>query len=94
MYSGVSQEGLSKLKLSTAKISFTNNRALSGNSAYLDIPTSCDGVCLNRSIVGVNKFKETLKHGPLVEHICTPPSKLVLCDPAVCIDDDNVTNCG
>jgi len=72
--------GLSKLQLNTTEINFTDNRALSGDSAY---PTSCDEACLNRSIVGVNN--ETLKNGPLVKHIHT--------DPAVCIDDDNVTNC-
>ena len=82
MYSEVNHEGLGELKLNTSIISFTDNTAFSGNSAYLDIPTSCDEACLNRSIVGVNK--ETLKHGPLSEHIHTPPSKLVLHHPAVC----------
>ena len=92
LYSEVSREGLSKLQLYTTEISFFDNRALSGNSAYLNIPTSCDKVCLNKSIVGVNR--ETLKHGPFAGHIHTPPSKLVLYDPAVCIDDDNVSSCG
>ena len=92
LYSEVNHEGLSKLRLNTTGITFTNNRALIGDSVYLDIPTSCDEACLNRTIVGVNK--ETLENGPLAGHIYTPPSKLVLGDPAVCIDDDNVTNCG
>ena len=92
LYSEVNHEGLSKLRLNTAGIIFTNNRALIGDSVYLDIPTSCDEVCLNRTIVGVNK--ETLENGSLAGHIYTPPSKLVLGDPAVCIDDDNVINCG
>ena len=30
----------------------------------------------------------------LAKHIYTPPSKLVLGDPAVCTDDDNITTCG
>ena len=37
---------------------------------------------------------ETLTNDTLAQHIHTPPSELVLGDPAVCIDDDNVTNCG
>ena len=92
MYSQVSHKRLSRLDLNSSAISFTDNRALSGNSVYLDIPTSCDLVCLNTSIVGVSK--ETLKHGPLVNHIHTPPSKLALHYPAVCVDDDNWTDCG
>jgi len=92
LYCEVNHDGLSTLKLNTTEIGFTDNRALSGSSAYLDIPTSCDEACLSRSIVGVNK--ETLKHGPLAKHIHTPPRKLVLRHPAVCINDDNVTDCG
>ena len=91
-YSAVNHEGLSELKFDNyTKISFTDNRAVYGNSVYLDIPTSCDQACLNRSIVGI--YKESLKHGPLVEYIHTPPSKLELRDSAVCIDDDNGTEC-
>ena len=92
LYGEVNHKGLSKLRLNTTGITFTNNRALIGDSVYLDIPTSCDEVCLNRTIFGVNK--ETLENGPLAGHIYTPPNKLVLGDPAVCIDDDNVTSCG
>ena len=92
LYSEINHEGLSKLRLNTTGITFTNNRALIGDSVYLDIPTSCDEACLNRTIVGVNN--ETLENGPLAGHIYTPPSKLVLGDPAVCIDEDNNTKCG
>ena len=92
LYSEVDHEGLNKLRLNTTGITFTNNRALIGDSVYLDIPTSCDEACLNRTIVGVNK--ETLENGSLAGKIHTPPSKLVLHHPAVCIDDDDVTNCG
>jgi len=70
---------------------FTKNKTLIRDSVYLDIPTSCDETCLHRSIVGVNN--ETLNHHPLVNHIYTPPNKLVLGDPVVCIGDDNDTNC-
>ena len=92
MYSKVNNEKFCKLNISTSKIKFAGNRALSGNSAYLDIPTTCDEDCLNKSIVGVSK--ETLKHGPLFKNIYTPPRKLMLYDPAVCIDNDNRTDCG
>ena len=92
LYSDLNKEGYSKLKLNSTKISFTSNKALSGNSVYLDIPTSCDIACLSKSIDGVNK--ETLKHGSLGKYIHTPPSKLVLHYPAVCVNDDNVNNCG
>ena len=92
LYIEVNHEGLSKLRLNTTGITFTNNRALIGDSVYVDIPTSCGEACLNRTIVGVNK--ETLEYGSLAGNIYTPPSKLVLGDPAVCIDDDNVSNCG
>jgi len=92
LYTEINHEGLSKLKLDTAEIGFTDNRALTGNSAYLDIPTSCDEACLNMSVVDVNIG--SLKHSPFIQHIHTPPRKLVLRDPAVCIDDDNVNSCG
>ena len=92
LYSEVNHEGLSELRLNTTGITFTNNRALIGDSVYLDIPASCDEACLNRTIVGVNK--ETLQNGSLARNIYSLPSKLVLGDPAVCIDDDNVGNCG
>ena len=92
LYIEVNHDGLSKLRLNTTGITFTNNRALIGDSVYVDIPTSCGEACLNQTIVGVNK--ETLEYGSLAGNIYTPPSKLVLGDPAVCIDDDNVVNCG
>jgi len=57
-YSEVNHEGLSKLKFNTTKINFIDNRALRGNSSYLDIPKSCDETCLDKSIVGV--YKESL----------------------------------
>ena len=56
-YSEVNHEEFSKLKFNNTKISFTDNRALYSNTFYLDIPTSCDQVCLNGSIVGVYKKK-------------------------------------
>ena len=92
IYSELRDDVYSKMLLNTTSINFTSNTALIGDSVYLDIPTSCDDDCLHRSIVGVNN--ETLDHGQLSGHIYTPPRKLVLYEPAVCIDNDNITNCG
>ena len=92
LYSDVQHGGLSKIILNTTGINLTSNRALIGNSVYFDIPTSCDEACLNNSIIGIDR--EVLKYGPLVNHIYTPPSKLILGDPAVCIDIENVTDSG
>ena len=67
---------------------FFNNRALLGDNViniYLDIGKYCNKACLNRNIVGVDK--ETVKY------IKTSPRKLVLLDPAICIDNDNASNC-
>jgi len=74
------------LNLKSAGVAFTKNRALTGEGFYLDIGKQCNETCLNWNIAGSNK--------EILSHIYTPPSKLVLHNPAVCIDDDNVTNCG
>ena len=64
-------------------ITFTNNIArIVGNSIYQDIVDSCKSSCLTNRIVGVcNEF------------IATPPNELKFYDPAICIDDDNDTQC-
>ena len=64
-------------------ITFTNNIArIVGNSIYQDIVDSCKSSCLTNRIIGVcNEF------------IATPPNELKFYDPAICIDDDNDTQC-
>ena len=64
-------------------ITFTNNIArIGGNSIYQDIVDSCKSSCLTNRIVGVcNEF------------IATPPNELKFYDSAICIDDDNDTQC-
>ena len=53
-----------------------------GNSIYQDMVDSCKSSCLTNRIVGVcNEF------------IATPPNELKFYDPAICIDDDNDTQC-
>ena len=64
-------------------ITFTNNIArIVGNSIYQDVVDSCKSSCLTNRIVGVSK-----------EFIATPPNELKFYDPAICIDDDNDTQC-
>ena len=64
-------------------ITFTNNIArIVGNSIYQDIVDSWKSSYLTNRIVGVcNEF------------IATPPNELKFCDPAICIDDHNDTQC-
>ena len=91
IYSELRDNVYSKMSFNTTGINFTGNTALIGDSVYLDIPASCDDNCLNRSIIGV--YKEIVEHSHHSRQIYSPPRKLILQKPAVCIDHD-VTNCG
>ena len=67
-------------------IFFINNIArIAGTSMYFDSSRLCDASCLNNRTAGI---KGENKH-----FIATPPSKLELHDPAICIDNDNKTQC-
>ena len=81
----------SLIAVNTVHTSFSNNTASTGNDIYIDIPTSCDEECFNNVIVGGDN--DTLQHSQFTEHINTPPSKLELNDPAVCIDHNDTRNC-
>ena len=66
-------------------INFINNDArILGNSIYQDITDHdlCSRNCLTDRVVGIS-----------TEFIATPPNELRFYDPAVCIDDDNDTQC-
>ena len=64
-------------------INFTGNGArIVGNSIYQDIADLCNRSCLTDRIKGIN-----------TEFIATPPNELKFYDPAVCIDNDNDTQC-
>ena len=68
---------------SSDDVIFTNNLAkILGSSVYLDIPELCNSTCINDKVVGISK-----------ELIATPPNELKFYDPAICIDDDNDTQC-
>ena len=66
-----------------SSITFTNNIArIVGNSIYQDVADSCSRSCLTDRVVGIK-----------TEFIATPPNELKFYDPAICIDDDNETQC-
>ena len=64
-------------------INFTNNIAkISGNSVYQDTDEFCNANCLSDRLVGIS-----------IEFVNTPPNVLKFYDPAICIDNDNNTQC-
>ena len=70
------------------KMEFTSNRAnFAGENIYIDLTKSCNKSCLHTRIV-----MGDIKH-ECVNLIATPPSKLVLSHPAVCIDVDTKLEC-
>ena len=68
---------------SDKNVNFTNNIArIVGNSIYQDVADLCNRSCLTDRVVGIS-----------TEFIATPPKKLKFYDPAICIDNDNDTQC-
>ena len=66
-----------------SSITFTNNIArVVGNLIYQDVVDSCNRSCLTDRVVGISN-----------EFIATPQKELKFYDPAICIDDDNDTQC-
>ena len=66
-----------------SSINFTNNIArIVGNSIYQDVDDLCNRSCLTDRVVGIS-----------TEFIATPPNELQFYDPAICIDNDNDTQC-
>ena len=64
-------------------INFTNNIAkISGNSVYQDTDEFCNANCLSNRLLGMS-----------IEFVNTPPNVLKFYDPAICIDNDNNTQC-
>ena len=64
-------------------VKFKRNFArISGSSVYQDVVGSCNSSCLNNNILGISN-----------ELIATPPNILKFDDPAICIDNDNDTQC-
>ena len=66
-----------------SSVNFTNNFArIMGNSIYQDGTDLCNRSCLTDRVVGISS-----------EFIATPPNELKFYDPAICIDNDNDTQC-
>jgi len=80
--------------LNTTEIEIHNNIAIIGNFIYVHVPSSCDELCIANSII-VDINATSLRQRQFGKLITTPPSKLVLHDPASCVDEGNgiSTNC-
>ena len=77
------------INFTSAGIQFCNNSAPFGANIYVHVPSSCDDHCVNNSII----VGTTVTSCRQVEYISTSPNKLVLHEPAACVDDDNHINC-
>ena len=89
IYGNLLQETKSKILFDTKEINCNNNTALKSPFGYIDIPTSCYGECLKYSVMGIRN--ETFHCSQL--SFITPPSKLELSNPAMCVDNNNSTIC-
>ncbi|XP_065894245.1 uncharacterized protein [Dysidea avara] len=77
----------SKIKVNTTDIVFDYNTDFISSDIYMNVPTSCDEMCLNNNVINgeYDQFGGVIK---------TSPRKLEFSDSAVtCIDNDNDTNC-
>ena len=67
-------------------IDFINNVArITGKHMYFDVSILCNSSCLNNRVVDIDDKNKC--------YIATPPSKLELYGPTICIDNDNKTQC-
>ena len=80
IFGELKQTNKSKILSNTTSVEFSSNTALVGDDVYVHIQASCDEMCLNNSIVGLN-----------VTHN-NPPRHLALYNPATCITTTNTTN--
>ena len=64
-------------------VNFTNNFArIVGNSIYQDVADLCNRSCLTDRVAGIS-----------TDLVATPPNELKFYNPAICIDNDNDTQC-
>ncbi|XP_065914577.1 probable outer membrane protein pmp20 [Dysidea avara] len=80
IFGELKQTNKSKILSNTTSVEFSSNTALVGDDVYMHIQASCDEMCLNSSMVGLN-----------VTHN-NPPRHLALYNPATCITTTNTTN--
>ena len=78
--------------LNTTGIKLYDNAALVGNFIYMHVRSSCDELCVLNSLA-VDANIMSLSPSQFGKLIMTPPSKLVLQAPAICVDDNNGTSC-
>ena len=88
LYCDLTKNIKNKFTFNTTEVVFKNNPDLTGSDIYVNIPKSCDEMCLYKSIVP-NGFSGNFS-------IKTSPRKLVFYNSAVavtCTDKSNDTNC-
>ncbi|XP_065895655.1 uncharacterized protein [Dysidea avara] len=86
IYCDLTKSAENKIIFNSTDIVFDDNTDLTGSDFYIEMPTSCDEMCLNNSIINkrYNHFDGVIK---------TSPRKLELNDSAVTCIDNNYTNC-
>ena len=80
------------MNFNTTGIDFHSTTAHFSNNIYVHVPSSCDDLCVNNSII-VGIAVTSSRRRQFVEYIYTSPNKLVLFEPAICFDNDDHTNC-
>jgi len=91
IYAEFTHSSQSTITFKTTEVKYLDNKALRGSKVYADMPTSCDDICLQNSIVGPNS--KSFINGSLRSNINTPPKKLELYKPATCIENDTNGKC-
>ena len=86
IYCDLTKSAENKIIFNSTDIVFDDNTDLTGSDVYVEIPTSCDEMCLNNSLINkrYNHFNGVIK---------TSPTKLEFKDSAVTCIDNNYTNC-
>ena len=74
------------------EIKFLGNAALRGSKVYADIPRSCDDICLQNSIIGINNYASFISSS-LYSYVNTPPKKLEFYNSVTCIEHNTNGDC-
>ena len=91
VYGSVIQNNDSKMTVDNSTYTdFKNNTASVGNNVYINMLTSCDKIC--RDEIMVDSTDGTFNRRHFTNHVITPFSKLVLYDPAECVNHTSHTN--
>ena len=91
VYAKFTHTSQSTIAFKTNKLELLSNSALRGSNVYVDIPTSCDDICLHSSIIATNNtsFISSSLHG----YIDTPPKKLEFYSTVTCIENNTNGDC-